>query len=78
MMVKKAVKKKEKNQRKKKDVEESEENKNSKYLEFWKEFGKSIKLGVLEDQKKSKTFIRIVTFSKQYIFKNTNFIESIY
>jgi len=46
----------------KKDVEEIE-NKNSKYLAFWQEFGKSIKLGVLEDQKNRKRLMELLRFS---------------
>jgi len=54
--------KKDKKKEKKKDVEEIE-NKNSKYLAFWQEFGKSIKLGVLEDQKNRKRLMELLRFS---------------
>jgi len=47
---------------KKKDVSDTEENKNTKYLEFWQEFGKSIKLGVLEDQKNRKRLLELLRF----------------
>jgi len=36
---------------------------NEQYLEFWKEFGKSIKLGVLEDQRNRKKLLELLRFS---------------
>merc|ERR1719361_2659573 len=42
--------------------EEDEEDKPKKYSEFWKEFGKSIKLGVIEDSKNRKKLLNLLRF----------------
>lgn len=42
--------------------EESDEDKPMKYSAFWKEFGKSIKLGVIEDSKNRKKLLNLLRF----------------
>merc|ERR1719192_2274815 len=44
------------------DDEEEEEEKPMKYSEFWKEFGKSVKLGVIEDSKNRKKLVQLLRF----------------
>lgn len=39
-----------------------DESKEDKYKEFWNEYGKSIKLGVLEDQKNKRKLIKLLRF----------------
>jgi len=43
-------------------AETKDEEKSQKYSEFWKEFGKSIKLGVIEDQKNRKKLLNLLRF----------------
>jgi len=45
---------------------EEEEEKEKKYSAFWGEFGKSVKLGVIEDTKNRKKIIKFITFSKYF------------
>merc|ERR1711957_976490 len=49
----------EKKDEKKKDKSEEEED---KYLTFWKNFGKSIKLGVIEDSSNSLKLAKLLRF----------------
>jgi len=46
----------------KKDTEKGENKSNEKYLKFWKEFGKALKLGVLEDTRNKKRIIELLRF----------------
>merc|ERR1719401_880870 len=42
--------------------DENEEEVPQKYSDFWKEFGKSIKLGVIEDSKNRKKLMQLLRF----------------
>merc|ERR550525_1231800 len=44
------------------DDEDAEEETPMKYSEFWKEFGKSVKLGVIEDSKNRKKLVQLLRF----------------
>merc|ERR1719323_522994 len=46
-----------------KPADDEDEDKPMKYSAFWKEFGKSIKLGVIEDQKNRKKLLNLLRFS---------------
>jgi len=46
-----------------KDEDEDDEEVPQKYTDFWKEFGKSIKLGVIEDTKNRKKLMQLLRFS---------------
>ena len=45
------------------DEDEDDEDKPMKYSAFWKEFGKSIKLGVIEDSKNRKKLLNLLRFT---------------
>merc|ERR1719285_580384 len=44
------------------EEEQTEEEKPMKYSAFWKEFGKSVKLGVIEDSKNRKKLLNLLRF----------------
>jgi heat shock protein beta len=46
-----------------KETTKKEKKESDKYESFWKEFGKSIKLGVLEDQRNKKKLLELLRFS---------------
>merc|ERR1719454_2783978 len=48
------------------DKEEEEEDKPKKYSQFWGEFGKSIKLGVIEDTKNRKKLLNLLRFPSTF------------
>merc|ERR1712179_41000 len=52
----------EEEEKKEEEPEEEEGEKPMKYSAFWKEFGKSIKLGVIEDSKNRKKLLNLLRF----------------
>jgi len=54
--------KKKKEDEEKKEGEEKKEVKRQRYSKFWREFGKNIRLGVVEDHKNRKDLIELLRF----------------
>ncbi|KAG9135166.1 hypothetical protein Leryth_013455 [Lithospermum erythrorhizon] len=52
----------ESNDKEKKDVEESSNDKKGQYAKFWNEFGKSIKLGIIEDAANRNRLAKLLRF----------------
>jgi len=48
------------------EAETTEEEKEKRYSQFWGEFGKSVKLGVIEDQKNRKKLLNLLRFPSTF------------
>lgn len=49
--------------------------KKGKYAKFWKEFGKAIKLGIIEDTSNRVRLAKLLRFHRYYIYFNCVFAE---
>lgn len=46
------------------DVEEQDNDKKGKYIEFWKQYSKFIKMGILDDSANGKRLAKLVRFQR--------------